>query len=124
MILHILLVLLKEQILDLRCILLAHTASLQRMLSSVIFHSRLGLHVMFLLLLPILHHGLITDSSLKKLLIVVSEAGQLRKGFLWEGVQVGIVPHRIALPLINHVPACIVSIVILLVNLLNRLARI
>ena len=90
------------------------------MLSSVIFHSRLGLHVMFLLLLPILHHGLIIDSSLEKLLIVVSEARQLRKGFLWEGVQVGIVPHGIALSLIHHVPACIVPVVILLVNLLYR----
>ena len=88
------------------------------MLSRVVFHSRLGLHVMFLL--PILHHGLIIDSSLKELLGVVIEAGQLRKGFLWEGVQVGIVPHGIALPLIHHVPSCIVPIIILLVNLLYR----
>jgi hypothetical protein len=117
LILHVLLVPLKEQILDLRCILLTHTASLQWMLSRVIFYSRLALHVKFLL--PILHHRLIIDSSLKKLLLVI-EARQLRKGFLWERVHVGIIPHCIALPLIHHVPACIVPIVILLINLLYR----
>jgi hypothetical protein len=89
------------------------------MLSRVIFYSRLALHVKFLL--PILHHRLIIDSSLKKLLIVI-EARQLRKGFLWERVHVGIIPHCIALPLIHHVSACIVPIVILLINLLYRWA--